>query len=152
MLRKEWKKLQRAKRKRRELAVTVAIETIEKPTMAAVAYMTGFAERDVRAIVQRLRLDGVEVCGDSSGYWIAKKADDLTHTINIFKARIRTTAEVLFALENRKKAMRIFESNIDYSMYTNAGYVSILDFSPTTDEEQKTVKTLRKDVKHAPQD
>lgn len=113
MLKKEYREMQTIRRERHERVILENIEIMQPIYMLELSRFTYFSEREVRDIVQRLRLKGHEICGDDNGYWIAEKSEELSHTINRFKARIRTTAEVICALEDKQKAMREAEKEAE---------------------------------------
>ena len=106
MLKKEYRDLKKRIHTRNKTSVENLIIAFQTRTQAELSSMIGITKRMVRALVQELRLEGKAICGDDTGYYIADKADELSHTINIFKLRIKTSVDVMFALEEKQKAMR----------------------------------------------
>ena len=41
--------------------------------------LTGIDRRDVRRLIQELRIDGVKICSGNAGYWIWNGKDDSWH-------------------------------------------------------------------------
>lgn len=55
---------------------------------SAIAAQVGISERRLRQVVSELREDGMAICGHpSTGYYIAKTADELEETCAFLRAR-----------------------------------------------------------------
>ena len=59
--------------------------------------------RQVRECVQQLRKDGWAIGEGKQGYFLAFDKEQLTHTLNAFRMRNRTTVDTIFSLENADK-------------------------------------------------
>jgi biotin operon repressor len=112
MLKKEYQEFKKRVHEARKLAILNFINTFDIRTQAELASMVGIDVRSVRALIQELRFDGEPICGGDEGYWIAKDAGELTHTINIFRMRIKTSVDVMFALEQTQKTMKKAENDL----------------------------------------
>lgn len=76
----------------------------------AIAAAAGIEERDrsarrTRNLVHDLRLQGHAIASDDRGYWLAETAEDLEQTRAQLCARIRSTSDVISALEATRRRL-----------------------------------------------
>ena len=79
------------------------------------AAVTGMTEKQIRATVSRLRLEGAVICSSldntGGGYFLPETLEELREYIGIENARIRTAAEALRAAENELKRRSGYGNN-----------------------------------------
>ena len=74
--------------------------------------LTGIDRRDVRKIIQELRLEGVKVCSGNAGYWIWNGKDDSWHRT---KMTIISKAASTFKLANAILKAEHMEGQMTFS-------------------------------------
>lgn len=79
------------------------------------AAVTGMTEKQVRATIGRLRLEGAVICSSldntGGGYFLPETLEELQEYVNTEKARINTAAEALRAAENEIKRRSGYGNN-----------------------------------------
>lgn len=66
---------------------------------------TGFKSTEVRALVNALRQDGVPVCSNSKGYYLARTAAELDITIKHMRQRAASITQAAAGLEVARARM-----------------------------------------------
>ena len=70
----------------------------------------GINQRDVRAIIQKLREDGHPICGTpKDGYWVAQNKGELNETILKLKAQLGSIAYTINCLYKAQESLSLKE-------------------------------------------
>lgn len=72
-------------------------------SQSEITALTGFTPRDTRLIVERLRKQGVVICGSNAGRFIPETTDELKLYVKRTQSRIHTEKECLKSAINRLK-------------------------------------------------
>ena len=73
----------------------------EKVTAKELARKHDIAEPKVRKIINYLRINGVCICSDHFGYWLANNEWEVDATIKSLKRRVNSIQMAIDGLENR---------------------------------------------------
>lgn len=80
------------------------------------AYYIGLNSRDVRLLIQKLRDDGIPICGTpKDGYWIAQVSWDMNDTMNKLKSHIQNSIDTYNSLVESQNALKRKEGNNEYT-------------------------------------
>lgn len=76
----------------------------------------GLNSRDVRLIIQKLRNDGIPICGTpKDGYWIAQTSWDMNDTMIKLKAHIKNSIDTYNSLVKSQNDLKRKEGNNEYT-------------------------------------
>jgi biotin operon repressor len=80
-------------------------------SLSAIAETTKLSRRQVEAAVQRLRLNGYEVCSGPEGVWLGDDVD-VTQTIASLRSRLRSQYKTLRAMQQGQRRRRGYQQTL----------------------------------------